>query len=1552
MPDSDSEEPRQEAAERSSPPRTHGKTRAALGLVLLAAVASRALAALAAELYARQQRVLDLFGDTAVYWQLGRALSTGAEYVVSQWGVPHHAIRTPGYPAFLAICQILFGPENTLAPRLVQATLGGVTAWLLVRLTRSIAGPPAGEPMAGRTVSRFVPLAAAVLFAFEPYTVGMSALLLSEAVFFPLMVGGLWGLSSLWRGQPPGAGRFVTASTVLARGVATGAAFGAAVLVKPSWALYLPLSLTTWLIVRRSRSTLIACLIVGASASAVMAPWWVRNERVFHRFVPTALWVGASLYDGMNPSATGASDMRFLEDPDVRVMGEVEQDTELRRRAVAFARSDPGRVLELSAIKARRFFSPWPNADELSSPGLAWISALATLPLYLLLLRGLWDRRRDARALVLLAGPLLYFFGLHLLFVSSIRYRVPGMVPAFGLAAIGLARLLGRPVDGVVEVGPEGDRPGSRRIAMRRAITWALLMPLAVIAGGGWYAINYATDSNTLTELVREQSRRFLPDSIVLVRRGSLRPMVGELTLAQVRVDQGLPTLPHPTLEIGWLQVRCDLWAMLRGERRVRQVIVAQPTLRLARREDGRWNLEGLLADPWPAPPLHSLPKVRIEKGTVYLSTAEGNNGVLRDVTITLDPVAEVSQAFSFELSARGDGVDRIRLVGTFHMPTRRVEVSGGEVHGIDLSGAMRRRLPDEWRAAFDRLGLDGGLADVSLGHCLYDPTAGRPLQYDLEVRLHGGTLDLPELPFALNDVEMTVRARDGTAQVKLQANNGRTEVGARGEVSLDDPESGPFSLGIDVTHLELDERLRARTPDQFRDFWEQFRPKGRVDVYARVVRAAHSAPIGMGATVDFRDVALVCRDWPYPLEHVMGRLNWENGVIEVERLSTLIGNRPAACWGRIESPGPRAHVLLDFELGALPIDQKLFDSMPPDMLRTILDFRPAGSVRVRDGKLERFAPAPGEREGRVDLRATLDLGAPFSFTWVGLPYPVTDVSGQLVIGPGRWELKNLKGWNGLAEVEGNGWIETVGRSRNRFNADISIAARNLPFNEQLKRALPPEWGATWDVLNPTGSTGLDARVTVVDNAQRHLVTIVPEKDTQVRLRFVPIGSESEPARPLALPVMELDKGTFVYDEGLVRMDEVKFRFRGSPVEFTSGTVALEDNGRFELDVQNLRVANFQLDRELRQLLPPVAAEFARRIDDSPPLPVVEGDMKVGWSGVVGDPAWVSWQNGLVVFNGQTIRTGVPIESLQGRLYELNGRSDGRSIEVSGILDLESAHMLGQQVNQVSTPLVVTSTEARLDNVVGELLRGRLTGRIVLGLESTPKYSLNLAVENSDLAELALTLPGRQEFAGLLSGHISIDGQGADLRTAKGRGDFWIREGDLGKLPVVLRLFQFLNLRPPAKTAFDSAEVNVRLEDGLAYLDPIVLTGDVISLRGGGNMNLQGDLDLRLRILYGRDRWNIPIVSAAMSEAGSQILDLHVTGKASYPRFRSEVLPRATDLFRTFGRAASTPRPTPPTDLPPLPELGSSFGLGRRATASDTRTQDDTRAWWRRLAPR
>jgi 4-amino-4-deoxy-L-arabinose transferase-like glycosyltransferase len=417
---------------------------ASLAFVLEVALGLRVVAANAVDLYVHRggSQRLCLFPDSLVYWGLARTIRAGAPYEYVEWSdIPHFAVRTPGYPLFLATCQALFG-ERTLAVRLVQATLGTVSVYLVYRLTRQFTPLQEAAALGAPSLPGgwTGPLVAAALAAINPYYLMMSSLILSEAVFVPLMLASFVGLALLW--DLPGRGCGITGWRAILVALLSGAAAGAAILVRPSWMLFLPAVLAMWVLAtlhdrRACARAARGALICALGVVVVMGPWWVRNAMIYGRFVPTALWMGASLYDGLNPKATGASDMSFLFDRDIWPLDEQDHDAELTRRAVAFAREYPGRVLSLAVVKLGRYWSPWPNAEGFQSKVLGIASAAVELPLFGLMALGGWDRRRDPRAWALLAGPLLYFCALHLVFASSMRYRIPGEMPALGLAAIG-----------------------------------------------------------------------------------------------------------------------------------------------------------------------------------------------------------------------------------------------------------------------------------------------------------------------------------------------------------------------------------------------------------------------------------------------------------------------------------------------------------------------------------------------------------------------------------------------------------------------------------------------------------------------------------------------------------------------------------------------------------------------------------------------------------------------------------------------------------------------------------------------------------------------------------------------------------------------------------------------------------------------------------------------------------------------------------------------------------------------------------------------------------
>ena len=153
-------------------------------------------------------------------------------------------------------------------------------------------------------------------------------------------------------------------------------------------------------------------------------------------------------------------------------------------------------------------------------------------------------------------------------------------------------------------------------------------------------------------------------------------------------------------------------------------------------------------------------------------------------------------------------------------------------------------------------------------------------------------------------------------------------------------------------------------------------------------------------------------------------------------------------------------------------------------------------------------------------------------------------------------------------------------------------------------------------------------------------------------------------------------------------MQDVNFKFRGAPVKFSRGTVFLKDSGEFRLAVYELDVKDIRFDLDLRQKMPPLMQQFALRLDDGNTFRA-RGDLEIGWSGERDVPAWCKWKNMLVVFDGNTVKTGIPLEHIQGQLERVKGESNGVTFEVDGTLNLESVSVHGQQITKVQSPFSI-----------------------------------------------------------------------------------------------------------------------------------------------------------------------------------------------------------------------------------------------------------------------
>ena len=724
------------------------------------------------------------------------------------------------------------------------------------------------------------------------------------------------------------------------------------------------------------------------------------------------------------------------------------------------------------------------------------------------------------------------------------------------------------------------------RRRVRKVVGWVLLLLVAVVIGGGWFAYSYVTDSETLRAAIREGATRFLPECKVDVQKVQVRPFAGKVILHVIslrRWEHGSPLLVGSS---PWVQLSYDPWAMLDGRFDLKEIDVAQPRLQLRRRVDGSWNFLGLLADPWPLPPSATSPPIRIENGTVELvDEADGVDAppatVLRDVSVTIAPGDLRGTPVRFEAKAAGDLFEGVRLSGSIDRATGRVSLAG-DLARLAFSNTLAERLPSPARAAFRRLGLVGGEADVTLRTLTYDPKAAEPLRYDAGLQLRGGVWQCERLPFPVNDLSAALAIRDGTATIEWsEGRNGPTVMRATGTVGLGDPARAPFHLEIEVVGLELDERTKAwssRTFPKAANLWSDFRPSGRVDLNTDLARNTPGGPIDWGIAATLRDVATEYKEFRYRLDHVAGELTARPGRVTAD-LRSLVGGKPLSVRGSVDGEGAGAVVDLDFAAESLPIDADLLRAMPADVRNVVLSFKPAGTVRGT-AHLHRTPAKPGEDpKGTIAIHADLDINPGSEITWEGLQYPVRDLTGHLEIHPSSWVFTGMRGRNGQAQITGEGRVD---RLTSGFKVGLHVHTDNLLCESQLRDALRPGWRKAWDTLNPTGASDVDVTIAVEPGkADHYRLEILPRPGTNLKLRFDRVAVEGDGGGPKRIEMpMDDVRGRFVFDDGTVTMTGGKFTFRNAPVEFTWGEVRVFDSGQFALRVRDLNVDDFKPRRQ------------------------------------------------------------------------------------------------------------------------------------------------------------------------------------------------------------------------------------------------------------------------------------------------------------------------------------------------------------------------------------
>lgn len=357
------------------------------------------------------------WGDEWQYEAIGHNIIEGHGYTL--FG-RQTALRVPVTSLMVAAIYAT-GKHDLLRARHIWSVMDALTCLLIFCLALLIGG------------SRLSGLLAAAVYAFDPYFAFIGSHVMSESPFTVLFLASLVTFIAYWRTK---SWWWLCAS---------GITLGLSMLARPTSFLYpVVTACLLFLWARRHGRTWFAQTVVYVlMALIVVAPWAIRNQRVFGEFVPLSTFSGATLWCGSGAGPHGDlvigpwCDKRLWDT--ASSMSEPEADRYIRDDALATMRRHPGHWLRLGVIK---FLRVW---FRITKPG--WLSAmgllLALVNLSILVLT--WLQVRRSRHVLLrqsVIAVFAYFTFVHVVTYGELRYSIPVYAYYLPFATTALVDLL------------------------------------------------------------------------------------------------------------------------------------------------------------------------------------------------------------------------------------------------------------------------------------------------------------------------------------------------------------------------------------------------------------------------------------------------------------------------------------------------------------------------------------------------------------------------------------------------------------------------------------------------------------------------------------------------------------------------------------------------------------------------------------------------------------------------------------------------------------------------------------------------------------------------------------------------------------------------------------------------------------------------------------------------------------------------------------------------------------------------------------------------------
>lgn len=424
-------------------------------------------------------------------------------------------------------------------------------------------------------------------------------------------------------------------------------------------------------------------------------------------------------------------------------------------------------------------------------------------------------------------------------------------------------------------------------------------------------------------------------------------------------------------------------------------------------------------------------------------------------------------------------------------------------------------------------------------------------------------------------------------------------------------------------------------------------------------------------------------------------------------------------------------------------------------------------------------------------------------------PFLIGDLNGNVEINTEKVYLKDIVGYSkegsGTSQVRFNGEFDLYGAKKT-----FVITIPNLFINEELLNKIPEMGGQVYSKIRPNGFVDMVFQYTKEEGAEGSCFLTLNCKEMEI----------SPPAFPI--PISHVNGQFRLCNNIIVLKDASGFIRCGDQQIFT------EINGVYDMKTDrkifNLTIPNLFISEPLLKNLP---------VND------------------LGEKLWTNLNP-----RGKIDITA----NFQGFKEEKDNKY---SIEVL----LKDCEMSNDKYKfylwGIDGRLEIDKEGVFSKHIDAKCCGGHIEGALSVRTQTDPyRYEGEITLSRIILEEMAKKLSEvDKQWSGILYGRLKFLGTGSDKKKFYAEGQLNINEGYLSDVPIVLSVFNLLNLSLPKKESFHSALAKFVIKDGFIHVDEGRIYSDSTELNGRGDISLDGDINLTVVAGFNKDFFSrLPIV--------------------------------------------------------------------------------------------